>query len=463
MNQMRILSPTAILGYGFPIESFQEGMERKPDVIGVDAGSTDPGPYYLGTGQSFVNAEAVLRDLSLLVPAAKAAGIPLVIGTAGGSGAAPHVAWCLSLLERVVSDHGLRLDVAVIHGDVPVPAAKAALAAGRMQPLSFVPELTEETLDRCTHLVAQMGMEPLIAALSAGPDVVLAGRCYDPAVFAAPMLLRGFQAGPALHLGKILECAAIATSPGSGRDCVLGTINSCGFSVTTLSAERRFTVQSVAAHTMYEKSHPFLLPGPGGQLDLSRVRFTQLDERTVEVRGSEFRPGPPTVKLEGAVCVGYRTFCICGIRDSGMISQLDDIFATLRQAVADNFGKKTLQTDVELRFRVYGHNGVMGPLEPETRPAGHEVGLVIDVVAPTQKQAAAVCGFVRTTALHLGFPGRISTAGNLAFPFSPSDVDAGPVFEFGVYHIMEVEDPVSLFPATYLVMGAQHHSTGRRR
>ncbi len=56
MNQMRILSPTAILGYGFPRESFEEGMSRRPDVIGVDAGSTDPGPYYLGAGKPFVNA-----------------------------------------------------------------------------------------------------------------------------------------------------------------------------------------------------------------------------------------------------------------------------------------------------------------------------------------------------------------------------------------------------------------------
>ena len=40
MEEMRILSTTAILGYGFPMESFEEGMKRKPHVIAVDAGST---------------------------------------------------------------------------------------------------------------------------------------------------------------------------------------------------------------------------------------------------------------------------------------------------------------------------------------------------------------------------------------------------------------------------------------
>ena len=36
--------------------------------------------------------------------------------------------------------------------------------------------------------------------------------------------------------------------------------------------------------------------------------------------------------------------------------------------------------------------------------------------------------------------GRISTAGNLAFPFSPSDIDMGEVFEFSVFHLMEIRD-----------------------
>ena len=39
---IRILSPTAILGYGFPETSFASGLALNPDVIAVDAGSTDP-------------------------------------------------------------------------------------------------------------------------------------------------------------------------------------------------------------------------------------------------------------------------------------------------------------------------------------------------------------------------------------------------------------------------------------
>ena len=54
-EEFRILSPTAILGYGFPAESFRRGIQRQPHLIACDAGSTDPGPYYLGSGKSFTS------------------------------------------------------------------------------------------------------------------------------------------------------------------------------------------------------------------------------------------------------------------------------------------------------------------------------------------------------------------------------------------------------------------------
>ena len=47
--------------------------------------------------------------------------------------------------------------------------------------------------------------------------------------------------------------------------------------------------------------------------------------------------------------------------------------------------------------------------------------------------------------LHYGFPGRITTAGNLAILYSPSDVDCGEVYEFSVYHLMRVENGKAIF------------------
>ena len=84
--------------------------------------------------------------------------------------------------------------------------------------------------------------------------------------------------------------------------------------------------------------------------------------------------------------------------------------------------------------------------EPVKDAHPHELGIVIEVVADTQEQADTICASARSTMLHYGYEGRRATAGNLAFPFSPSDFHAGRVYVFSMYHIIEVEDPTSLFP-----------------
>ncbi len=452
MNELRILSPTAILGYGFPEASFRRGLAARPDVLAVDAGSTDPGPAYLGLGQGFVDPGAVRRDLGLLIAAGLERRIPVIVGTAGGCGARPHVNATLEIVDDLLRGLRRRARVAVIYSDVPRAQVRRRLREGRIAPLPFVPPLTEEALAATPRIVAQIGVEPLVAALGDAPDILIAGRCYDPAVFAALPVARGFDRGLALHLGKILECAAIAATPGSGRDCVLGILRRDRFELRPLSSARKFTCASVAAHTFYEKSHPFRLPGPGGVSDLSACRFRHLTPNAVEVRGSRFLPDSVyRIKIEGARRVGYRTIAICGIRDPILLSRLDTLLDGVRAAVADNFPRRRGR----LAFRVYGRDGVMGEREPRRRLEGHEACLILDAVAPTQAEADTLCGFARSTALHYGYPGRVATAGNLAFPFSPSDLHAGPVFDFSVYHLMELDDPVRPFPCERLTLGGR--------
>jgi len=449
MEEIRVLSPTAILGYGFPVSSFEEGLRREPHVIAVDGGSTDPGPYYLGSGKSFTQRQAVKRDLRLLINAALDRRIPLIIGTGGGSGARPHVEWNWEIIREILAEEGRSARTAVIFSDIPKELVLEAIKQGRTAPCGPVPELTPEAVDSAVHLVAQMGAEPMITALEQGADIILAGRAYDPAAFAALPIMRGFDAGLALHMGKILECAAIAASPGSGSDCLFGRLGKDSFILEPLNPARKCTALSVAAHTLYEKSDPYILPGPGGTLDLSAAEFSELPAGCVEVRGTRFIRSPQyTVKLEGARAVGYRTVCIAGVRDPIMIGQIDAVLQAVRERVEDNFENIG---DYFLHFRCYGKNGVMGELEPAPSPA-HELGIVIECVAPSQDVADTICGIARSTLLHYGYPGRKSTAGNLAFPYSPSDFSVGQVFEFCVHHIMELDDPTGIFPLEWRVI-----------
>ena len=453
MKELRVLSPTAILGYGFPMESFEEGMKRKPDVIAVDAGSTDPGPYSLGAGKSFTDRNSVKRDLEIMIPAALEAGIPVIVGTAGGSGGRPHVELTADIIKEIARERGLSFKLAVIQSEFDNEFVKEKLRNGDITPLAPAKEITEAEVDESMRIVAQMGEQPFIEALENGAQVILAGRSYDPSVFAALALKEGFDRGLAMHMGKILECAAIAALPGSGSDSMFGYLREDDFVLEPLSPLRKCTTLSIAAHTLYEKTNPYILPGPGGAINLHDTKFEQLDDNKVKVSGSRFVPTDDYfVKLEGVRKVGYRTISCAGVKDPIMISKIDEITKSVKERVEDNFSSYGIK-DFFLDFKIYGKNGVMGMFEDGGAEAGNELMIIIEAVADTQEQADTICGFARSTMLHFGYEGRIATAGNLAFPFSPSDARMGEVYEFNVYHLMKVDDPLSLFPIEYVEVG----------
>lgn len=445
MDEFRILSTTAILGYGFPVSSFEAGMARNPHLLAVDAGSTDPGPYYLGAGVSFTDRDAVKRDLELMLLAGVPSKIPIVIGTAGGSGGDRHLAWNREIIEEIAREQRLSFKMAVIHAELPMELVAQALEDGKVSPLPPGEQLQKEHLQETVSIVAQMGIEPIIKALDAGAQVVLAGRCYDPAVFAAPAVRAGFDKGLAIHLGKILECASIAATPGSGSDCMFGYLRADHFDVEPLNPIRKCTTLSVAAHTLYEKTDPYILPGPGGHLDLRETRFEQLTDSITRVSGSRYVNAPEyTIKMEGARRIGYRTVTIAGARDPILLEHIDEIIQGVTERVADNF--KNRGFTYKLLFTIYGRDGVMGSLEPVRKVGGHEIGIVIEAVSDTQAHADTICAAARSTMLHYGYTGRRATAGNLAFPYSPSDFHAGEVYVFSVYHLLSVDDPCAHFP-----------------
>ena len=69
-----------------------------------------------------------------------------------------------------------------------------------------------------------------------------------------------------------------------------------------------------------------------------------------------------------------------------------------------------------------------------------------EVTAPTQDLANAICSQARITVLHMPYPGQMATAGNFALPLNPPESPIGPVCRFTVYHLMEVDSPLELFP-----------------
>jgi hypothetical protein len=445
-QSMTILAPCGMLGYGIPEASLAEGMKRQPDMLGVDAGSTDPGPYYLGAGKPFTNSRAYKRDLTMVLHVAREHHIPVLLGSAGGAGGTPHLEYTVEMFRDICREQGYHFRVATIAAEIPPETLKAKLHAGKILEHDTGTPLTEDDIDTSVRIVGQMGYEPFMRALEMGAEVILAGRAYDPAPMGALAMLRGYDPALVIHLGKILECGGAAAYPRHGSDALLGRLGEDYFLVEPPNPDKVCTVASVAAHTLYEKADPYNLQLPGGMLDLHEAVFEQYDPRTVKVSGSRFLRSPQyTVKLEGVRRAGFRTITIAGSRDAQLMAHVDDYIANIRQRVSEVYPP---DPGYRLLFHIYGKNGVMGPLEPQRQITSHELCFVIEVIADTADLSASVLALARSVALHTTYPGRRAIAGNLAFPFSPSDIPVGDVFEFNVYHLCVVDDPCELFPIT---------------
>lgn len=448
-QSMSYVSVCGMLGYGYPAESLRAAMDALPRFVGADNGSTDPGPFYLGSGKSFLKRSQLERDLRPALKAARIADIPLIIGSAGGSGARPHLELFLDVLRQVAAQEDLHFRLAYIPADIDKETVHDAIRARRITPCGNSGPLTEAALASAERVVGQMGTAPIATALAGGANVVVAGRCCDTAIFAALPIAEGYDAGLALHAAKIAECGALCARPAGANDGLICTLHDDHFVVRPANPTKQCSPESVAAHSLYEQPDPHCFFEPEGKIDMSDSRFEQFDDNAVKVEGTKLLPAKKnTIKLEGASLRGWRSFTIAGIHDPVAISQLAEIESGVREAVAVNLAGTLDPGDYRLRFLRYGMDAVLGELE-DVGNTPHEVGLLIEAIAPSQELADTVLSLARSTALHQHYPGRKTTAGNLAFPFSPSDFQAGPVYEFSVYHLMETDDADSLFPVVF--------------
>ena len=450
MEEIRALSATGMLGSGYSEASLKRAMEWEPDFIAADAGSTDGGPDALATGKCHFSRPAVKRDIKLMLLAARRTGVPLIIGSAGSAGGDLNLQWTVDIVKEIAEEESLHFPMGVIHSEQDREYLKARLREGRVTPLKPAPPFDEEVINRSIHIVGMMGHEPIARALEEGAEVVVGGRASDTTLFAALPLSRGFPDGPVWHAAKILECGAACVALRRSPDCMFATIGKDNFVVEPPGEELWCTPQSVASHTLYENADPFHLCESSGMLDTTDAHYEALSDRAVKVTNSRWVPSDRyTVKLEGVELAGYQSVVIGAIRDPVIIRQIDDWLERLKERLAvrigDAFGGLEMDRDYSIYFRVYGRNGAMGPLEPETRLA-HELCLFIEVTAPTQELSTQIADSAQHLALHFPVPEWHGLISALAFPYSPSVLSRGPTHRFNVNHLVEPADPYEMFP-----------------
>jgi ribosome modulation factor len=452
MNQIRALSATGILGSGFREDTLKRAMALKPDFIGADSGSTDPGPYYLGSGEPLFSDSAFKRDLRLMLLAGRAAGIPVLVGSACTGGNDAQLERLVRIAHEIAREERLNFKLAAVHSEQDKGYLKKRLKEGKIRPLANAPTLDDAVIDRSSHIVGMCGIEPYIEALQNGADVVIAGRSSDTSIFAALPVMKGFNPATVWHAAKILECGAACVVLRKYPDCMFATITDDSFVIEPPNPEYRCDPASVASHNLYENASPYELVEPSGVLSTVKARYEAVSDRAVRVSGSTFTPAERyTVKLEGAELAGYQSLIVGSVRDPIILRQLDAWLEGLINAARDRISA-VFGPGIESRYhfdvRVFGKNSAMGVLESETT-LGHEVGLLFQITAETQELATSLMKSVGHIAVHYPVPEWTGLITSIAFPYSPGEISRGPSYRFNMNHVVEPASPLEMFGIDY--------------
>jgi hypothetical protein len=97
-----------------PTQPFERGVRERPDVIAVDAGSTDSGPHCLDSGEPKAPRGAMRAELRQMMLARAEQGVPLIVGSCGRSGSDHGVNVVRNLCEDIARTLGQTVRVACI-------------------------------------------------------------------------------------------------------------------------------------------------------------------------------------------------------------------------------------------------------------------------------------------------------------------------------------------------------------
>lgn len=237
-----------------------------------------------------------------------------VLSNAGGI----NPAACAAALRAEIAKQGLDLKVGVVEGDNLIGRAKEFGDVTEMFSGEAFPDV-----GKVASINAYLGARPIVAALNAGADIVVTGRCVDSALtLAAAMHWFGWEAPDLLSAGSLaghlLECGPQATGGNftDWRDA--GDIAEIGYPVAEISADGSFEITkpegttgvvsraSVAEQMLYEIGNPQAYLLPDVACDFSEVEITEIAKDRVQVSGAKGRSPSGRLKVCATWLDGHR-------------------------------------------------------------------------------------------------------------------------------------------------------------
>ena len=305
-----------------------------------------------------------------LLPALAEQGIKVVTNAGGVNAPA-----CKAALEALIQDAGLSLTVAAVSGDDLLARADELRAAGVSEldsgaPLPAAP----------WSINAYLGAAPIAAALAAGADIVVTGRCVDSALALGPLMHEFNWAtddydrlAAGSLVGHLIECGTQCTGglftdwqDVPGWDDMGFPIAECfadGSCIITKPAGTGglVNVATVAEQLVYEIGDPARYLLPDVSCDFSAVTLVDSGAHRVRVSGARGRPPTTTYKTSVTYKDGYRataTMMIGGREARAKAERVADAILTrTRRLFAARGWADYRETSVE----VLGSEATYGP------------------------------------------------------------------------------------------------------
>lgn len=238
-----------------------------------------------------------------------------VIANAGGV----NPAACGQAVARALQEAGVDLKIALVHGDDLMPKIEALRPAVR--------EMTtgEPLPEKLLSANAYLGALPIAAALDAGADIVITGRCVDSALVLGA-LIHAFRWAPDDYerlaagslAGHILECGAQATGGIFTDWDQVERWEDIGYPIAECSADGSMVITkpvgtgglvstaTVAEQMLYEVGDPAAYLLPDVTADFTQVTLQQVGPDRVRASGARGRPPSPKYKVSATWLDGYR-------------------------------------------------------------------------------------------------------------------------------------------------------------
>ena len=271
---------------------------------------------------------------------------------------------CADALRARIAAAGLTLRVGVVTGDDLLPMQQQLQEAREMFSGAAMPA-------RLLSLNAYLGAAPIAAALRAGADIVVTGRCVDSAtVLGACIYEFGWSmddfdrlSGGSLA-GHIIECGAQATG-GLFTDWEdVGDWANIGYPIAVIDNDGAFDVikpvgtgglvsrGTVSEQLVYEIGDPAAYLLPDVTCDWRSVKIEETATNRVRVTGAIGRPPPETYKASATWQDGYRvgaTWTIIGEAAVGKASKVGEAVVSRVEALLSNAGLPSFtETSIEV-------------------------------------------------------------------------------------------------------------------